>query len=362
VTTDTLTTVNQRRFTLGLDRFSGLYLWGLFIVLFTLLAPRSFPTMGTVHLLASTQSVAAIVALALLIPMVTGQFDLSIGAIANFSGILVVMLQLNGIIDPLTSLLVGTAVGAVIGLINGLIVVKLKIDSFITTLAMGSILAAAQIIVTGNREPLPVSDPVFSGITQTSVFGFQLIFFYMLILAVIVWWFLERTPAGRFMRASGTDREAARLSGVRVDKWTVVALTLSGTICGLAGVLFVSLTGPSLEFGASLLLPAFAAVFLGSTQLVPGRPNVWGTVLAIFVLATGVQGLQLVSGAQWIASLFNGLALIAAVGLAVNRRQRLMQSAKSKAGRRMMRRGRNDTPAPPAGGENAKSEEKVATK
>jgi ribose transport system permease protein len=78
-----------------------------------------------------------------------------------------------------------------------------------------------------------------------------------------------------------------------------------------------------LTFGPTLLLPAFAAAFLGSTQLQPGRFNVWGTLIAIYVLATGVQGLQLVSGQQWLSDMFNGVALIVAVGLAVNRQRRI---------------------------------------
>ncbi len=94
---------------------------------------------------------------------------------------------------------------------------------------------------------------------------------------------------------------------------------LSGTIAGLAGVMFSSLNGPSLNFGGTLLLPAFAAAFLGSTQLTPGRFNVWGTLLAIYVLATGVQGLQLVSGASWLSDMFNGVALILAVALSIKR-------------------------------------------
>ena len=83
--------------------------------------------------------------------------------------------------------------------------------------------------------------------------------------------------------------------------------------------MFSSLNGPSLDFGRTLLLPAFAAAFLGSTQLIPGRFNVWGTLLAIYVLATGVQGLQLVSGASWLSDMFNGVALIVAVALSIKR-------------------------------------------
>ena len=141
-------------------------------------------------------------------------------------------------------------------------------------------------------------------------------------LSFIAWWFLDHTPAGRYLYAIGGNVEAARLSGVRTNRWIWTSLTISGTVAGVAGVLFASLSGPSLGFGQTLLLPAFAAVFLGSTQLSPGRFNVWGTLLAIFVLATGATGLQLLSGAQWVSDLFNGLALIGAVALAVNRQSR----------------------------------------
>ena len=116
---------------------------------------------------------------------------------------------------------------------------------------------------------------------------------------------------------------------MRVQRFSTFALVLSSTIAGLGGVLFTSQSGPSLDFGPALLLPAFAAAFLGSTQLVPGKFNVWGTLLAIYVLATGVEGLELVSGAAWLSDMFNGVALIIAVALSINR---------GGAGRRIGRR------------------------
>ena len=143
----------------------------------------------------------------------------------------------------------------------------------------------------------------------------------LLILAAILWWFLEHTPVGRYFYAAGGNPDAARLSGVRVDRWSASSLIISGAIAGLAGVLFTSQTGPSLTFGSTLLLPAFAAVFLGSTQLQPGRFNVWGALIAIYVLATGVQGLQLASGQQWLSDMFDGVALILAVAMAVSRQR-----------------------------------------
>src|SRR6201999_997250 len=104
---------------------------------------------------------------------------------------------------------------------------------------------------------------------------------YLLVIAIVIWWFLDHTPSGRYLRAIGGNPEAARLSGVAVGKWTWITLIISAGLSGIGGVLYASLWGPALSFGAGLLLPAFAAVFLGSTQLKPGRVNVWGTVIAV---------------------------------------------------------------------------------
>lgn len=306
---------------LGLDRFSGLYLLVFFIVIFSFWAPATFPTMSTVHLIASTQAVAGLCALALLMPMVTGHFDVSIGFNAGLCGMVSVILQTNHGVAPIPAALGGIAIGTLVGLVNGLTIVFLRINSFVATLAMGSILGAIEVIVTGNVDPSPPASALWGNITQTQVFGFQVVVVYVLIVALFLWWVLERTAAGRSMRAIGSNPDAARLSGVHVDRLSVIALISSGAISGLSGVLFVSFTGPSLTFGDSLLLPAFAAVFLGSTQLIRDRPNVWGTLLAIVVLAVGAQGLQLVTGAQWMPAMFNGVALLAAVGLAASRQR-----------------------------------------
>lgn len=308
---------------LGLDRFSGVYLWVVFVIIFTIWSPQIFPTMSTVHSVASQQAIAGMLAIAVLIPLACGCFDLSVGATANLTGITATLLQVNKHWGVWYAILASVAVGMIIGAINGFVVVKLRVSSFIATLGAGSILSAVLIIITNSVQPQPATSSTWTNLTQVSVGGFQIVVLYLLILAVLAWWFLEFTPAGRYIHATGGNAEAARLSGVRVNKWSWVTLILSGTIAGIAGVLYTSQTGPSLSFGPGLLLPAFAAAFLGSTQLRPGRFNVWGTLIAIFVLATGVEGLEIVSGQQWLNDMFNGVALILAVALAVSRERSL---------------------------------------
>lgn len=317
------TTVN-RRINLGFDRFSGLYLWALFIVVFSLWRPRLFPTLATVHSVAAAQAVTAMLAIAVLVPITAGAYDLSIGANINLSTIVVVWLQTVKHWNMWPAILVAILGSALVGAVNGFIVVKLRVNSFIATLGMGTIIAAVQDIVSGQNQPNPPTSQAWSQLTLRTVGGFEIIVLYLLVIAVIVWWALEHTPAGRYLYAIGGNQEAARLAGVDVGRYTWLSLIASGTICGIAGVFYGSQTGPSLSFGNALLLPAFAAVFLGSTQLKPGRSNLWGTLIAIYVLATGVKGLQLVTGVQWLNDMFNGVALIGAVSFAVWR-QRVSQ-------------------------------------
>ena len=321
----------SRRWTtyLGLDRFSVIYLFAAFVLIFGIWSPSEFLTATTFHAVASEQAVAGMIAIAVLIPLACGQFDLSVGATANLTGIVAILLQANLHWNVGLAVVASVIVGVLAGAVNGFVVVKMRISSFIATLGMGSVLSAVLVIVTGSQQPPAVLNPAWGQLTQHTIFGLQIVVFYLLALAVIVWWFLAHTPVGRYMYATGGNAEAARLSGVHVDRWIWLSFILSGAIAGIGGVFFTSLTGPSLVFGSTLLLPAFAAAFLGSTQLHPGRFNVWGTFLAIYVLAAGVQGLELVSGQQWLADMFNGVALILAVALSVNRQRRARGTAGS---------------------------------
>jgi ribose transport system permease protein len=318
----------------GLDRFSAIYLFVGFIITFGIWSPETFLTSATVHVIASEQAVAGIVAVALLVPMTCGQFDLSIGGNANLTGIVAIILQTKYHWSVGPAILFALVVGVLVGVVNGLLVVRVGVSSFIATLGMSSVLSAVVVIVTGSEQPSPVTTNFWNKLTQYTIGGYQIVVLYLIIIGLVVFWLLDFTPVGRYFYAIGANREAARLAGVRVDKWSFTSLVISGGLSGLGGILYTSLTGPSLTFGSTLLLPAFAAAFLGSTQLQPGRFNVWGTLIAIYVLATGVQGLQLVSGAEWLGDMFNGVALILAVSLAVLRTRTRRSSSKRWRGRR----------------------------
>lgn len=307
---------SQRKLNLGFDRFSGVYLLVIFMVVFGIWVPDTFLTSSTLHSVAAQQAIVAMLGLAVLIPLSAGVFDLSIGAMINMSAIVVSLLQVNRDWPMVPSIIAAILVTTFIGFVNGLLVVKLQISAFIATLGSATVIGAFQVIITNQSQPLPPTSSAWINLTQKQIFGFQIVFYYLIILAFIVWWIMDHTPAGRYIYATGGNPEAARLSGVKVGKWVWLSFVASGFVCGVAGVLYASQSGPSLTFGASLLLPAYAAAFLGSTQLKPGRFNVWGTVLAVYVLAVGVKGLSLVTSVQWLNAMFNGVALLVAVAFA----------------------------------------------
>jgi ribose transport system permease protein len=307
--------------TLGADKYSGLYLLAIFIAVFGFWKPGLFLTAATLHSVASQQVIVAMIAIAVLVPLATGTYDLSVGATTNLSAIVAVWLQDTYHLNLVLAIAAAVFAALVIGVVNGFIVVRLRVSSFIATLGTASIITAVQTMAAGASQPLPPTSSSWQNLTQAKVGGFQIVVLYLVVVAIILWWLLDHTPMGRYLFAVGGNYEAARLAGVKADKWVWLSLVTSSGICGVAGVLFASQIGPSLTFGAALLLPAYAAAFLGSTQLKPGRFNVWGTLIAVYALATGVQGLQFVTGAQWLDDMFDGVALVAAVAFAVWRQR-----------------------------------------
>jgi ribose transport system permease protein len=165
----------------------------------------------------------------------------------------------------------------------------------------------------------------FQELTRTSIGGITLPVFYVLILALLVWYLLEYTPTGRYLYATGSGREAAELAGIPTGRLRVIALLISAGIGGIAGVVVTSRIGiGSTSVGPGYLLPVFAAVFLGATQIRAGRFNVWGALIGVYLLATATQGFTLMTAPVWVSELFNGLVLIIAVAIAgMQRRHRV---------------------------------------
>jgi ribose transport system permease protein len=315
MTTVEATTREKWLHRLSFRNISAIYIFIVIFVIFSVVTPRTFLQEGVWRTLLDAQSITVIAAIAVMIPLVTGSFNLAIGAEIGFAGILIAVLQVEVGIPFAVAIPITLLIGALVGLISGLIITKGRIDSFIATLGLSSILLAGLAWMSGSKQVIGLQDG-FRSIATTNFGGITVPFIVMLVLAVIVWYVLERTSVGRRMYAAGYNPEGSRLAGVNVIRLKIGALVAGGFIAAIAGVLLTSrLNTGEPTVGPGLLLPALTAVFLGSTQFRGGRFNVWGTVLAVYVLATGIKGLQLIGSPPWISDLFNGLALLAAVGL-----------------------------------------------
>lgn len=301
---------------LSFRRISALYIFiGLFIV-FSIWVPDTFLDTNTWQAMLDDQAITALTAVGLLIPLSAGTFNLAIGSQVGVGSILSAWLLSNqGFSIPVTIVLT-LAGGGVIGLITGLLIVRARIDSFIATLGMSSVLLALVTWISGGQQILNLGQS-YQKLGTNKFLGITYPVYIMLIMSLLAWYVLERTAAGRRVYATGGNLDAARLAGVRTSATIILSLVACGVIASMAGALISSrLATGDPTVGPAYLLPAFAAAFLGSTQFRGGRYNVWGTVLAVYVLATGVKGLQLAGAPVWIPDLFNGLALLLAVGMA----------------------------------------------
>ena len=299
---------------LQFSRFSGAYFFAVIFLIFAVWVPDTFLTSVTWKAILLSQALTGILALAVLTPLATGMFDLSIAQTMGFSAVVFGFVSTHGPhLGLVPAIVVTLAVGACVGAFNGFLAGILGLDSLIATLGTTSLLTGLSAVIAKGAYLGPFSASV-TGLTSGSVLGVPIIAVYLLILAVIVWYALEHTPMGRRAYATGANPDAARLSGVRIRRFRFWSLVSGSTIAAAAGVLLASsLNSVSQSAGPEYLLPAFSAAFLGTTQIKPGRFNVWGTVVAIILLGTGIQGLQLAGADIWITNIFFGAALILAI-------------------------------------------------
>jgi ribose transport system permease protein len=301
---------------LSFQNISAVYIVVALFLAFSLWIPSTFLTSGTWRSLLSDQSITCLVAVGLVVPIAAGVVDLAVGTEVGLGGILVAWLLANQHVSIPLAIALTLIAGAVVGAIIWALIVHARINAFIATLGMSSVLLAVIAWISGSQQILNLGTG-FQNLATNELFGLTYPVYIMLVVAALVWYVLEKTLTGRRVYATGGNAEAAALAGVRTSRIILLCTITCGVISALGGLLASSqLASGDPTSGPAYLLPAFAAVFLGSTQFRGGRPNVWGTVLAAYVLATGVKGFQLAGAPIWIPDLFNGAALLLAVGMA----------------------------------------------
>lgn len=299
-----------------LERY-GLVILMVVLLLFFSINGRTgsaFTSSANIQNILGNQSVTAILAIAMVIPLVCDVMDLTVPAVAGVSNVMFAAL-IGTHQQPVLLAAVLTILGCLaIGCVTAVLVAVYKVNNFIVTLGIFTLLGALLQAYTGGRF-LTEGIPSELGTWGTRLIaGVPLSVAPLIGVAVITWYVLMHTTYGRELESIGDNAEAAHLVGLPVQKSTFIALLASSFLAGVAGILLTSrLGGADPTAGTSYLFPALAAVFLGATVFRIGRYNVWGTVVGVFLTAIAVNGIALYGAAGWVTPAFNGAALIVAV-------------------------------------------------
>ena len=320
----TQATASNRRLSPGAKAFLGFFArYGTIIGLvamigaFSVLSPRAFPTTGNFVNVLNQASLAMIIAAGLTLAVIVGELDLSIGFAASLHGILVTGLIVANHLPIPVAIAIVLVAGAVIGLINGFIVTKARVNSVIATLGVGTIL-------TGLAFAYSAGVPIVAGVPEAFLqislgrwlYGIPNNIVIMVCVLGVLWLLVERTSLGQEIQAVGGNPAAARLAGIDVDRIKILGFITSGVCAALTGILLASRLGSGTASAAdSYLLTAFAAVFLGSATLRDGEFHVLGTLIGALIIAFGFNGLNIFGAPTFSQYVLQGAILIIAVGL-----------------------------------------------
>jgi len=315
---------------LSVRRIGAVYVLIIISIIFSFWAPTLFPRWATVLQIVNSNAIGALAALTLIFPLSAGVFDLSEAYTMSLTGVVVAYLVVNHNVPFWLAILAAMGFAFFVGMLNVGVVVIMKIDSFIGTLATGSLVTALIALVSGGNTIAGIQ--LFGGfakVAQGKFLGFVYPVWYALVLAIIVWYIFEYTAFGRRLYATGFNKRAARLAGVQTDWLQAITLIVGAMLAGLVGIVLASFIGAgSGDIGTPYLLTSFAAVFLGATQFKEGRFNALGTIIAILLLGTGETGLTLANAPSWTLSAFTGVVLIAALAVTGLQRRKVGFSAK----------------------------------
>jgi ribose transport system permease protein len=296
------------------ERIALLVVWLGLVVVYGLVLPQSFLSWGNFSILFASYSPAAMLALAIIVPLTAGDYDLSVGATLTLASALIGVLNVWMHWPILAVLVVAVLTGVVVGLINALFILFFRIPSLVVTLGTTSVMTGLAQWITNSSTIGGIDEGLVMAVVGGRLFGVPYAFYYALIAAVGMWYVFDYTPIGRRLLFVGRGREVARLNGISVDRVRLGALVTSGVLSALAGIMYAGVLGSADPYsGLNFLLPAFAAAFLGATTILPGRFNPWGVIAAVYFLATGITGLTMLGIPLWVTNVFNGGALILAV-------------------------------------------------
>ena len=297
-----------------LEKYGLLIAWVLMILILGAFKPAQMFAWNSYASMLGSNAMVVVLALALIIPLTTGDFDLSVAASMGLGSMLIAVLNVKMGYPIGSAVLIALVVGAMIGAVNAFFILYFGVFSLIVTLGTGYFVSGLVLWASDSGTVAGVSMVLVNAVILTRFLGIPIGFYYALILTIAIWYLFQHTALGRRMLFVGRGREVARLSGVNVTRLRAGALIASSTLAVFAGVVYTGMRGVADPSSAlAFLLPAFAAAFLGSTAIYPGRFNAPGAFVAVFFLSTGIMGLNFLGVDSFVQNLFYGGGLVIAV-------------------------------------------------
>lgn len=295
-------------------KYYGTIFAGIIItIIFSVLRPSAFATLGNLVNISRQISLLVVIGIGATLVMSIDEFDLSVGAIASLGGVLAARLAVNGV-PIILCFLIPMAVAFFIGFVNGWIVTKFKVLSFIITLAMSTIIGGFTFWFTSGATIFENIPKVFRYVGSKNVFGIPMLTIVMLLVTILFWFIMRHTAFGRKLYAIGGNEVASQVSGINVKKYKILTFALCATLASLTGILMSSRLGSAHpNAGDGLFLQSYAAVFLGRTIFKEGVPNIWGTFVGAAILGILANGLTILQVPTFMQDLLTGFIIIAAV-------------------------------------------------
>lgn len=299
-----------------LEKYGLILAWIAIILILGAFKPVQMFAWNSYASMLGSNAMVVVLTLALIVPLTTGDFDLSVAATMGLSSMIIAVLNVKLGMPIAGAILVALMAGAIVGLINAFFILYFGVFSLIVTLGTGYFISGVILWLSDSGTIAGVSMGLIKAVILTRFLGIPIGFYYALILTGVIWYVFQHTALGRRMLFVGRGREVARLSGVNVNQVRTGALVASSVLAAFAGVLYTGMRGAADPSSAlAFLLPAFAAAFLGSTAIYPGRFNAPGAFVAVFFLSTGIMGLNFLGVDSFVQNLFYGGGLVMAVAI-----------------------------------------------
>ena len=298
------------------ERYGLLVAWAGLILVLGSLRPDQMFAWNSYATMFGSNAMIVVLTLALLLPLTTGDYDLSVASVMGLSSMLIAVLNVKLGLPIGVAIIAALVAGGLVGAVNSFFILYFGIHSLIVTLGTGYFINGVILWVSNSNTIAGVSMDLVKAVILTRLWGIPVGFYYAVILSVIIWYVFQHTSLGRRLLFVGRGREVARLSGVNVNRMRSGALISASVIAAFAGVLYTGMRGAADPSSAlAFLLPAFAAAFLGSTAIYPGRFNAPGAFVAVFFLSTGIMGLNFLGVDSFVQNLFYGGGLVIAVSI-----------------------------------------------